>query len=352
MAPPIYVTATPWENEFQDYSEIIDVRSPAEFAEDHIPGAINFPVLDNEERAQVGTIYKQVSPFEARKIGAALVSQNIGKHLQAYFLDKSKDYHPLIYCWRGGQRSNSFATVLSQIGWQTTLLQGGYKTYRHYVQAQLTFFAQHLSLKILCGYTGSGKTYLLNAMQAAGLQVLDLEKLANHRGSLLGQNWHHAPTPQPSQKWFESQLVHALNHFNLAQPVWVESESNTIGNIHLPKSFWELMRRSPCYEIEVPIQERVKLLIDEYPHLIAHPDALKRLLSYLIPNHGKQKIAAWCDLIDAQQWESFVTILLQEHYDPAYRRSLPTHFPVPVQKYYLSDLTPNSVNQLMTFLTE
>ncbi|MGB2924488.1 MAG: tRNA 2-selenouridine(34) synthase MnmH [Limnothrix sp.] len=350
MAPPIHVTNTPWENNYQDYAEIIDVRSPGEFLEDHIPGAINFPVLDDEERAKVGTIYKQVSPFEARKIGAAIVSKNIGQHIQAHFLDKPKSYHPLIYCWRGGQRSNSLAHILNQIGWQTTLIQGGYKTYRKQVRETLEVLPESLSYKILCGYTGSAKTYLLQKMAEAGLQVLDLEGLANHRGSLLGQVWQEKPTPQPSQKWFESKLFHTLQTFDLQQPIWVESESNAIGKVNVPKSLWEQMRRSPCYEIALPTSERVQWLISEYPHLIEYPEELKRLLGYLISNLGKQKVEAWFKLIDAKKWPEFVAAILEEHYDPAYRRSLPKHFSEPIETFELDNLQPDSVQKLITKL--
>lgn len=348
MAPPIHITETPWENSFQAYDEIIDVRSPAEFAEDHIPGALNFPVLDNEERRKIGIIYKQISPFEARKIGASLIAKNISQYLECHFLHKIKDYHPLIYCWRGGQRSNSFAAVLSQIGWQTTLIQGGYKTYRNYVREQLDLLAEQLSFKILCGYTGSAKTFLLQKMNQAGIQILDLEKLANHRGSLLGQVWETTPTAQPSQKWFESQLLATLKTFDPSQSIWVESESRLIGKIQIPKLIWQTMRRSPCYEVELPIKERVKLLMAEYPHLIEHPEALKKLLNYLIPNHGKQKIQTWFELIDAKKGEEFVTAILAEHYDPAYRRSLPLSFSEPIQKYKLQDLSQASIKQFVT----
>lgn len=350
MAPPIYVTATPWENNYQNYDEIIDVRSPREFAEDHIPGALNCPVLDNEERRKIGIIYKQISPFEARKIGASLVSKNISNHLQAHFLDKPKDYHPLIYCWRGGQRSNSFATVLNQIGWQTTLIQGGYKTYRSYVREQLENLPEKLSYRILCGYTGSAKTFLLQEMAKANIQVLDLEKLANHKGSLLGQVWEDEPTSQPSQKWFESQLLATLQTFDLAQPIWVESESQLIGKIQIPQSLWQEMRRSPCYEVELPMSERVQCLIAEYPHLIKYPEELKRLLGYLIPNHGKKKVEAWFELINAEKWPEFVTAILEEHYDPTYRRSLPKHFSEPIETFKLNNLQPESIQQLIARL--
>ncbi len=350
MAPPIHSTTNPWDQDFQPYTNIIDVRSPAEFAEDHIPGAVNFPVLSNEERALVGTIYTQRSPFEARKIGAALVSKNIGRHLETHFLEKPKEFHPLIYCWRGGQRSHSFATVLSQIGWQTTLLSGGYKTYRQYVRQALAQFGATLSLRVLCGYTGSAKTKLLQALQAEQFQVLDLEALAAHRGSLLGQMWQTTPQQQPAQKWFESQLVAQLKTFDPGQPIWVESESKTIGKIHVPKSLWENMGRSPVVEVVLPMAERVKLLIAEYPHLIEHPATLKQLLSHLVPKYGKRKIQAWYDLIDAQQWPEFVEVILEEHYDPTYRRSLPRHFRQPQKTIHLDGLNPADIQRFIQTL--
>ncbi|OKH18502.1 tRNA 2-selenouridine(34) synthase MnmH [[Limnothrix rosea] IAM M-220] len=350
MAPPIYKSETPWENGFREYDEIIDVRSPGEFVADHIPGAINFPVLSDEERAKVGTIYKQNSPFEARKIGAALVSRNISHHLEQYFLNKPKTYHPLIYCWRGGQRSNSFAHILNQIGWQTTLITGGYKTYRAHVRRSLAILPKKYHFKILCGYTGSAKTFLLNKMKEAGLQVIDLEAIANHRGSLLGQVWRDKPTLQPSQKWFESQLLQQLQPLDPAQPVWLESESNAIGNVHIPAAFWQSMGRSPCYEVEVPTAERVQWLLTEYPHLVNNPDELKRLLQYLIPTHSKNKVMSWFELIDANRWSAFVEAILTEHYDPAYRRSLPCHYSEPKHIFKLQNLQADSVNQFINEL--
>jgi tRNA 2-selenouridine synthase len=185
------------------FGVVIDVRSPSEFAEDHIPGAINLPVLNDEERTRVGTIYKQLNPFEARKVGGALVSRNIARHLEDHFADQPKEYRPLLYCWRGGQRSGSFALVLSQIGFRVAVLSGGYKTYRGEVLDGLRELPTRFEFRILAGATGNGKTALLRAIAAAGGQILDLESLASHRGSLLGRE---LGSPQPSQKWFESQL--------------------------------------------------------------------------------------------------------------------------------------------------
>jgi tRNA 2-selenouridine synthase len=189
------------------FSEVVDVRSPAEFAEDHIPGAINRPVLNDAERERVGTIYKQVNPFEARKLGAALVSRNIARHIDEHFVGKGKDYRPLVYCWRGGQRSGSLALVLNQIGFRVSVLHGGYKTYRGEVMDGLRDLPKRFDFRILAGATGSGKTRVLRALAEAGGQVLDLEAIACHRGSLLGSE---PDAPQPAQRWFESQLHQQL----------------------------------------------------------------------------------------------------------------------------------------------
>lgn len=189
------------------FDAVIDVRSPAEFADDHIPGAINLPVLNDDERARVGTIYKQESPFAARKVGAALVSRNIARHLDEHFADKPKEYRPLVYCWRGGQRSGSFAIILSQIGFRATVLGGGYKTYRGQVMDGLREVSGRFEFRVLAGRTGSGKTRVLREMAALGGQVLDLEELAVHRGSLLGSE---PGCPQPPQRLFESLLYQRL----------------------------------------------------------------------------------------------------------------------------------------------
>ncbi|MBS0312362.1 MAG: tRNA 2-selenouridine(34) synthase MnmH, partial [Proteobacteria bacterium] len=208
------------------YTDIIDVRSPGEFSEDHIPGAVNLPVLDDAERERVGTLYKQISSFEAKKVGAALVSRNIAKHLDAWFIDKPKSYRPLVYCWRGGSRSGSLTHVLQKIGFGAVQLEGGYKAYRRHVVAELDRLPALLTYRVVCGPTGSGKSRLLQALADAGAQVLDLEALAAHRGSLLGAL---PDQPQPSQKSFESAIWFALSRFDSAHPVFVESESKKIG---------------------------------------------------------------------------------------------------------------------------
>lgn len=345
MPRPPLTTDRPWA---ETYSEIIDVRSPSEYAEDHWPGAINLPVLDDQERAKVGTIYKQVDPFTARKLGASLVAQNIARHIDSHFIAKDKDYQPLIYCWRGGQRSNSLALVLSQIGWTVTLLQGGYKTYRAWVREQLQEWPQQFRYRILAGPTGTGKTLLLRQMMERGAQVLDLEALANHRGSLLGQEWNECA--QPSQKGFETAILWQLKRFQPAHPVWVESESSKIGELYIPTTLWHHMREATCVEIQMPIASRVQYLIETYPHLIDHPQILKDKLSNLKQRQGQAKVQEWFDWIDAGQREVFVADLLEHHYDPTYRYALRRSFAQVTQILSLPDLSSGSVEQALKTL--
>lgn len=363
-------TQQPWT---EAYSEIIDVRSESEFAEDRVPGAINLPVLHDAERAKVGTIYKQVCPFEARKVGASLVAQNIARHLESHFAAKDKGYHPLVYCWRGGQRSNSIALVLSQVGWQVTVLDGGYKTYRAYVRDRLEHLPKQFTFRVLCGMTGSGKTHILRQLGDRGLQVLDLEGLANHRGSLLGQEWESGRveeeeneatsdrpassspqvgklSPQPSQKHFESLLLQQLQRFDASQPVWVEAESNKIGQIYLPPSFWQQIKQAQCVEIQLPLEARIERLLQEYLHFITHPNLLKQKLQYLKSRYGREKIQEWYSLIDASQWHTLVEDLLTYHYDPAYDQSIERCYLRVERKLQIADLSDASINALLDAL--
>ena len=216
---------------FKQFDAIIDVRSPAEFAEDHIPGAISAPVLDDEERAKVGTLYKQVSAFDAKKLGAALLAKNFARHVENLFKDKEQTWRPLVYCWRGGKRSGAAAHILREIGWNADTLEGGYKAYRRWVVQQLEEIPQQLEWRVIHGPTGSGKSRLLSALKAAGAQVLDLEDLAAHRGSVLGNL---PGRPQPSQKMFESLLLQKISSLQLEKPVYVEGESKKIGQLQVP----------------------------------------------------------------------------------------------------------------------
>ena len=307
-----------------DFDEVVDVRSPAEFALDHVPGAVNCPVLDNAERARVGTVYKQGSPFEARKIGAALVAKNVARHVEAHFASRDQRWRPLVYCWRGGKRSGSMTLVLREIGWDAASLQGGYQGYRRAMRAQLAELPTRLNYRVICGPTGSGKSRLLQTLASRGAQVLDLEALARHRGSVLGDL---PGDPQPSQKMFESLVWSALRSFDPARPVFVEAESRRIGAVRVPDVLLERMRKSDCVRIEAPLAERVRFLITEYRHFLAEPAWLKTLLSRLTALHSKATVVRWTAQIDAEEWEVLVGDLLSTHYDPAYLRSMRSNYP-------------------------
>ncbi len=310
------------------FDALIDVRSPAEFAEDHLPGALNWPVLDDEERRVVGTLYK-ASPFEARKIGAALVARNIARHLDAHATPLARSWKPLVYCWRGGQRSGSMSWFLGQIGFRSRQLQGGYKAYRAQVRADLETLPQGLQLRLLCGRTGSGKTRLLQALQAEGAQVLDLEGLARHRGSVLGAL---PDQPQPSQKRFDSLLWSALRGFDRARPIYVESESRKIGQLRVPESLHSAMRASSALLwLELPEDARVQLLMEDYAHFAAAPDAFCRLLDGLVELRGRGRVEHWQALARQGAWAQVFRELMLEHYDPGYERSLHKHYPLLAQ---------------------
>ncbi|NTX28952.1 tRNA 2-selenouridine(34) synthase MnmH [Burkholderia pyrrocinia] len=301
-----------------EFDEIIDVRTPLEFAEDHIPGALNAPVLSNEERVLVGTMYRQVSPYEATRVGAAIVARNIARHLDTTFADRPRNWRPLIYCWRGGKRSGSMTTWFNLIGWQARQLDGGYKAYRRSVCATLDTLPTRFRYIALVGHTGCGKTRLLNALRDAGAQTLDLEALACHRGSLLGAL---PGTPQPSQKGFDSGLVETLGRFDPEWPVFVESESRKIGLVQLPIALIDAFHAGPWVQVDAAHDERIAFLLDDYGHLFDEPAAFKAQLHRLIGLHSREEVARWNALIDANARAELFTSLIDKHYDPAYART-------------------------------
>jgi tRNA 2-selenouridine synthase len=310
--------------DLDQFDAIIDVRTPSEFAFDHIPQACNLPVLSDAERARVGTLYKQVSPFDARKLGAALVASNIARHLEQDLQDRARTWRPLIYCWRGGQRSGAMTHVLRQIGWDARQLQGGYKTFRHRVLDDIPGLVSELRYCVVCGLTGSGKSRLLAALRRRGEQVLDLEGLALHRGSLLGDL---PDLPQPSQKWFESQIWRELRRFDLDRTVYIESESKKIGTLQVPQALLDAMWRSECFELEADIGTRVQLLKAEYAHFLSDRATLNEKLAALLRMHGHGAIEHWKAMAATDAWDELVEDLLVRHYDPAYRRSIVSHYP-------------------------
>lgn len=304
------------------FDAIIDARSPSEYALDHLPGAINCPVLDDEQRIRVGTMYKQVGSFEAKKVGAALVAKNIAHHLESLWLDKPREWTPLIYCWRGGNRSGSMAHILAKVGWPVVQLDGGYKAFRSHVNEALEQ-TPALSFRVICGTTGSGKSRLLETLHADGAQVLDLEQLAAHRGSVLGN----LPSqPQPSQKLFETSIWNTLRKFDPARPVFVESESKKVGQLRVPAALMDKMRASPCISLTLSRAKRVQLLMEDYAHFTASPASLNEQLGYLVSLHGHEKIARWQQMAHDGQMPALVEELLLDHYDPAYTRSIHRNF--------------------------
>ena len=239
------------------FDTIIDARSEDEFALDHLPGAVNWPTLDNQQRHDVGSRYKQVNPFEARKLGAAIAARNIAAHIEREVMDKPRTWRPLVYCWRGGQRSGSLSLVLGQIGFRVSIIEGGYKAFRAAIVADTARLAGLFDYRVVCGTTGSGKTRLLHALARAGAQVLDLEDLANHRSSVLGAI---PGVAQPSQKAFDTLVWDRLRRFDPARPVFVESESRKVGNVAVPVALMDAMRaKGQCLNLELPDTERVAL---------------------------------------------------------------------------------------------
>ncbi len=310
--------------QLDDFDEVIDTRSESEFADDHVPGAINCPVLNDDERARVGTLYKQVSPFEAKRVGAALVARNIAHHLETKLTDRPRNWRPLVYCWRGGTRSEAFAHVLHQVGWRVGRLDGGYKAYRRALLRDFEELPRKLRWRVICGPTGSGKSRLLQALRERGAHVLDLEALASHRGSVLGDL---PGQPQPGQKMFESLLWAELRRFAVTAPVFVEAESKQIGSINLPETLVAAMRESECVRIDADMAVRVELLKDEYRHCLRDPSGLAALLTSLVSRHGTKQIAAWKALAAQERWDELVRQLLERHYDPAYTRSTQKNYP-------------------------
>jgi tRNA 2-selenouridine synthase len=323
------------------YGDVIDVRSPAEFALDHVPGAINLPVLDNDQRREVGTLYVQQSKFLASRIGAALVARNIADHLDGPLADKPGSWAPLIYCWRGGNRSGAMATILSRVGWRVGVLEGGYRTYRTGVVRRLYEDAPPLRVVLVAGPTGSGKTALLQRARGLGAQVLDLEALAAHRGSLFGAM---GATPQPSQRLFETWLLQALDALDPARPVLVEAESSRIGQISLPPAIWSRMVEAPRIEIDAPAAARARHIVETYEDITSDLAAIEEAVARLPRHISREQREAWRGLARAGDFLDLAEQLIHVHYDPAYRRSESTRTGAVAARLVLDDLdTPSLV---------
>jgi tRNA 2-selenouridine synthase len=327
-----------------EFDAILDARSPAEFADDHIPGATSCPVLSNEERIRVGTLYKQVSPFEAKKVGAALVAKNIAAHIEARFLDKPKGWRPLVYCWRGGQRSGAFTHILREIGWDAHRLDGGYKTWRRHVVDTLATLPTQFTYKVISGPTGSAKSRILETLGAQGAQVLHLEELAAHKGSVLGNL---PDAPQPSQRMFETNLLAALSKLDAARPVFVEAESRRIGSLQVPDALIFAMRAAPCIRIDACRPARADFLLRDYDYFLSRPQWLIGQLGHLHGLQSNETLARWTALIEAGDFRTLVDELLEKHYDPLYERSQDKNYRYSDALVFESDdLAPTNIDAL------
>ncbi|HQR03546.1 MAG: tRNA 2-selenouridine(34) synthase MnmH [Proteobacteria bacterium] len=305
------------------FDAILDVRSPAEFADDHVPGAENTPVLDDAQRAEVGTLYKQVSPFAARRLGGAYVAEAVGRHIRTRFQTRPKHWRPLVMCWRGGMRSGAMSTVLRAVGWDAHQLEGGYKAFRHQVLADLDAWPAGFDWKVVAGPTGSAKTRVLQALARRGAQVLDLETLAAHRGSVLGSL---PGTPQPGQRTLDTRIWQALRGFTTDRPVYVEAESRKIGDLQLPKALVTAMRDGQVHPVEAPLAARVDFLLRDYSYWLEQTEDLCSRLDALRMLRGAQAVARWQEWSVSGRHAELVTALLEEHYDPAYRTSQARNF--------------------------
>jgi tRNA 2-selenouridine synthase len=322
------------------FDAIIDVRSPAEFADDHLPGAISLPVLSNDERAVVGTIYKQESPFRANRIGGAIVARNIAHHLDTALTDMPRGWRPLVYCWRGGMRSNAMATILSSVGWPVGLVKGGYKTWRREVVGGLELDETPLPVILVDGPTGSGKTAILTEIAQQGGQVIDLEGIANHRGSAFGG---FDDLPQPAQRLFETVIWDQLRQFDLSQPIYVEAESARVGLRRVPRRLWHSMLAAPRVEIHVPPAARSAFLVSAYGDAVRDSESVAQSLDLLKPLHSKETIAEWQAIADAGDHRKLAEVLMLEHYDPLYARSRKRREDTPVQVVELDALSPADI---------
>ena len=321
------------------FDEILDVRSPSEFAADRVPGSLNLPALDDNERALVGWTYKNVGRFDAQKMGAAIVARNIAMHLENHLAGKAGSYRPLVYCWRGGQRSEAFATVLTQIGWNATALAGGYRIYRRFVVDLLYNRPLDAEIVLLDGNTGVSKTELLRLLPGCGVQAVDLEDLANHRGSLFGAR----SGGQPSKKSFESSLASRLLSIDRAAPVVVEAESSRIGKVSIPPSLWAAMRRARRIEIQAPLKERARCLVRSFPDIIEDRSRVEGIFGKMRKLHSSESVSYWNSLYDSGRYELFAEELIKNHYDLRYAKPKSRNGSRPSAVFRLNSTAPGEL---------
>ncbi len=334
-------TTKNWDD--RKYDTIIDVRSQSEFDEDHIPGAINLPVLNDKERKKIGTIYKKNSPFEAKILGSSLISKNISEYLIKNLKSKNGAWRPLVYCWRGGQRSRALCLIMKEIGWRVSQLEGGYKFYRNDISKKLQILSPKLKIILISGKTGTGKTKLLNKIKSNSGQILDLEGIACHKGSLLGKD---LKNKQPSQKLFESLLYGALKNINLKKHIYLEAESSKIGNLHIPQPLWKKMLVSKKINIETTLESRIKFLLNDYKYAQLDDKFFKPLIDGLKRRISKKVIDDWKFYIKNKDWKQLTESLLTNHYDPAYISNYRKKNQKIIQNFTIRKVTNNELKSL------
>jgi tRNA 2-selenouridine synthase len=303
--------------EFSSYALIIDARSPREFAVDHLPHAVNLPVVDDEQYADVGRLHR-TDTHAAYVLGVTESLRNMANSI-GYVAQRCNRSDPiLVYCFRGGKRSKLWSDTLRTIGYKVDVLRGGWKAYRRWVLSALEVMPRALEFKVVAGPTGSGKTRLLQALQRQGAQVLDLEAMACHRGSLLGAL---PGKSQPTQKSFDSELMGRLREMDPQFPVYVESESKKIGNLTLPGSLMDAMARADMIRITAPLGERVKVWEEDFRHFVEDPSLLLARVAFLEPLLGKELLARWAEQARSGRVSVVFEELMTRHYDPAYVKS-------------------------------
>lgn len=322
------------------FDEVIDVRSPEEHRADHIPGATNLPVLGDGERGRIGAMHKG-SPFDARRAGASLVARNIADHLEGPLADRPADWRPLVYCWRGGQRSRSLTEVMRQVGWDAAQLRGGYKAYRGWVVGRLADLPGTVGLLVIAGRTGVGKTRVLHRLAERGEPTVDLEGLAFHRGSAFGGRG-----AQPTQRRFESGLCVALRDASAAAVAVVESESRKIGDIHVPGALLARMRSAPVVELVATVGDRARHIAQEYAEHAVSRDLFGESLSRIVRHAGKRRAERWHGLHEAGRVDELVREMLEQFYDIGYDKSLSRNYGsrAPVRRVRVDPSDPSSLD--------
>jgi tRNA 2-selenouridine synthase len=317
---------------------VLDVRSPKEYAHGHIPGAYSFPLFSDEERAHVGTFYKQQGPEAALELGLKYVGPKMAR-----FVREAKKLAPerkvAVHCWRGGQRSASIAWLLRFAKFDVVTLLGGYKNYRQHV---LTHFEkQKLNIRILGGSTGSGKTQILHALRELGEQIIDLEALAHHKGSSFGSI---GEAPQPSVEQFENILFEKIMDTDPNRVVWIENESRSIGRVFIPDHFWAQMKIAPLYNIEIPDEARIQNLLRDYVKTERHEleDAFQRIAKKL----GGLQLKTALEALQQDDYASAASIALG-YYDKTYQHCLEVNIAPEIRQFTFNHGDPLAIAKVL-----